>query len=126
MPRHTPKDSLTYLGNQLDLLIGAAQEEIAGINLPDAPDDEDLPEHVINGLEALDYAREILRYEVELHRARTVVFSTGCPTRLKEKEPIAQEREDGITEIATREFVYHPYPDGQKQHPIARKSPAYK
>lgn len=126
MPRHTPKDSLTYLGNELDLLIGAAQEEIAGINLPDAPDDEDLPEHVINGLEALDYAREMLRYEVQIHRARTVVFSTGQLTQRREKEPIAQEREDGITEITTREFVYHPYPDGQKQHPLVLKSPARK
>lgn len=126
MPRHTPKDSLTYLGNELDLLIGAAQEEIAGINLPDAPDDEDLPEHVINGLEMLDHALNILRYEVELHRARTVVFSTGHLTQCREKEPIAQEREDGITEITTQTFVYHQYPDGQKLHPIARKSPAKK
>lgn len=126
MPRHTPKDSLTYLGNELDLIIGAAQEEIAGINLPDIPDDEDLSEHVINGLEALDYAREMLRYEVQIHRARTVVFSTGQLTQRREKEPIAQEREDGITEIATRTIVYHPYPDGQKQHPLARKSPARK
>jgi len=133
MPRHTPKDSLTYLGNMLDLLIAQAQEEITGVNLSsDAteqiPDElvDDIPEHVTNGMEFLDYARKMLRYEVEIHRANTVMFSTGCPTHLKEKEPVAHEREDGITEITAREVISHPYPDGGKNHPLARKSPAHK
>ena len=123
-PRHNPLDSLTYLRNNLDLRIGVAQEDIAGVNLPDPPDDDDLPDHLKEALELLDHAKDILKYEADLHRANTVTYSTGQPTHMVEEQPAFENDEDEVAHIYFQDVHSYPYPDGRKLHPLARKDHA--
>lgn len=119
---HSPTDSLTYLRLAVGVLLDVAQEQIAGVHLPCPPDDDDLPDHVAEGLEVLDQVKDILRYEASLHGADSPTYSTGHPVRIEEREPTTREREDGVTEIATIPVTCHLYPDGHRLHPLFRKT----
>lgn len=119
-PPHTPLDSLTYLRYNLELLIGVAQEDIAGVNLPDPPDDDDLPDHLKEALELLDDAKDILRYETNLHQANTVTYSTGQPTRMVTERPAFEDDDNGVSHIFYQDVESYPYPDGGTLHPLIR------